>query len=43
MKNNKLGFSLLEISIVLLIMGILISGVYSGNYLMRKLKILDTQ
>lgn len=45
MKNNsnKLGFSLLEISVILLIVGILIASVSSGKSLIKKSRITSAQ
>jgi len=45
MKNNpnKLGFSLLEISVILLIIGILIASVSSGKSMIKKSRITSAQ
>ena len=42
-KNQNLAFSLLELSIVVLIIGILIAGVTQGSRLVRQSKIKGIQ
>ncbi|MFT6332679.1 MAG: prepilin-type N-terminal cleavage/methylation domain-containing protein [Lentimonas sp.] len=42
-KNNKLAFSLIELSVVILIIGILIIGVSKGSQLLNKSKIKSAQ
>jgi prepilin-type N-terminal cleavage/methylation domain-containing protein len=42
-KNHKLGFSLVEISVVVLIIGILIAAITTGTNLVKKYKIASAQ